>query len=42
MESFTKERIARGLLSIGAVFLRPQEPHLLRQPPNTHRTECAG
>ena len=23
MVSFTKERIARGLLSIGAVFLRP-------------------
>lgn len=28
MESFTKERIARGLLSIGAVFLRPQEPFI--------------
>lgn len=28
MESFTKELIARGLLSIGAVFLRPQEPFI--------------
>ena len=28
MVSFTKERIARGLLSIGAVFLRPQEPFI--------------
>ena len=28
MESFTKALIARGLLSIGAVFLRPQEPFI--------------
>ena len=39
--------IAHDLLSIGAVFLRPmslhlgqrhQEPHLLRQPPDPHRS----
>ena len=42
-----RTHIARHLLSIGAVFLRPDEPfvwasgikpHLLRQPPDPHRS----
>ena len=43
-------KIAQGLLSIGAVFLRPQEPFIwasgikspiLRLPPHSHRSRRA-